>query len=49
MERGLFGRRFDFNRDGKMSAFERAAEYQFFYEFVMADEAEDALASAGHD
>ena len=29
MSKGLFGSMFDFNRDGNMSAFERAAEFAF--------------------
>ena len=34
MSRGFFGRMFDFNNDGKMDAFERAAEFQFFNEVI---------------
>ena len=49
MSKGLFGGLFDFNRDGKMNALERAAEFQFFHDVVMAAEAEDALAAAGLD
>ena len=43
---------FDFNHDGKMNAFERAAEFQFFNDVVMADEdstTDDVLAEAGLD
>ena len=32
--KGLFGDLFDFNHDGKMSAFERAAEMSFFHEMI---------------
>ena len=39
----------DFNGDGKMSAFESAAEFQFLHDVVMADEADDELSSAGLD
>ena len=49
MGSGIFGGMFDFNRDGKMNAFERAAEFQFLHDVVMADEAENALSSAGLD
>ncbi len=52
MGKGLFGGMFDFNHDGKMNAFERAAEFQFFNDVVMADEdstTDDVLAEAGLD
>ena len=49
MSKGIFSGLFDFNHDGKMNAFERAAEFQFLHDVVMADEADDALASAGLD
>lgn len=29
MSKGIFGNMFDFNRDGNMSCFERAAEFSF--------------------
>ena len=32
--KGLFGDLFDFNHDGKMSAFERAAEMSFLHEMI---------------
>jgi len=44
--RGLFGGRFDINRDGKLSIFERAAEFQFFTE-VMNKKEEDKIEAAG--
>lgn len=46
-KQGLFGGIFDFNNDGKMDAFEMAAECQFFHEVVMADD--DAITEAGLD
>ena len=51
MGKGIFGGLFDINNDGKLNAFERAAEYQFFNDVVMGDDsdAEDALAEAGLD
>ena len=49
MSKGLFGGLFDFDHDGKMNALERAAEFQFFNDVVMAAEDEDALAAAGLD
>ena len=41
MSRGIFGGLFDFNGDGKMSAFESAAELQFLHVVVLADEEGD--------
>lgn len=38
MDRGFSGGMFDFNSDGKMDAFERAAEYQFLNDVVFADD-----------
>lgn len=52
MGKGLFGGMFDFNHDGKMNAFERAAEFQFFNDIVVADEdstTDDVLEEAGLD
>ena len=37
--KGLFGDLFDFNHDGNMSAFERAAEMSFLHEMI-SDEKE---------
>lgn len=34
----LFGNVFDFNNDGQLDAFERAAECQFFNEVIMDDD-----------
>lgn len=36
--KGLFGNMFDFNRDGKLDAFEMAAEFQFFNDVIMGSE-----------
>ena len=42
MTGGIFGNMFDFNRDGELSAFERAAEFQFFHDVILAeDESEE--------
>lgn len=49
MGKGIFGGMFDFNGDGKMSAFELAAEFQFFHDVVMAEESDDELTAAGLD
>ena len=45
---GLFGRVFDFNRDGKMNAFERAAEFAFF-EDMMSDNQKTEFELSGLD
>ena len=37
MDTGIFGGLFDFNRDGKMDAFEKAAECGFLHEVLMAE------------
>ena len=49
MGKGILGGMFDFNGDGKMSAFEHAAEPQFLHPGVMADETDDELSAAGLD
>ena len=41
MKNGFTGGMFDFNRDGKMDAFERAAECQFLDEVVFSDDSSD--------
>ena len=38
---GLFGGMFDFNRDGKLNSFERAAEMVFLDELMAEADAED--------
>ena len=35
---GIFGGLFDFNNDGKMNAFERAAEFAFLDEMMQEEE-----------
>lgn len=35
---GIFGGLFDFNHDGKMNAFERAAEFAFLDEMMQEEE-----------
>ena len=47
MSRGIFGGLFDFNGDGKMSAFESAAELQFLHDVVLAALAVRAASSPG--
>lgn len=44
MSKGLFGSMFDFNRDGEMSIFERAAEFAFVSD-LMKEEAKAAEAA----
>ena len=44
---GIFGGLFDFNHDGKMDAFERAAEFAFLSE--MFDEEKTELELSGMD
>ena len=41
MKNGFAGGMFDLNRDGKMDAFERAAECQFLDEIVFSDDSSD--------
>lgn len=38
---GLFGDMFDFNHDGKLDSFEKAAEFMFFEEVIMKDSESD--------
>ena len=48
---GIFGDMFDFNRDGKLDAFERASEFAFIHN-VMENEKQskkDELENAGLD
>ena len=49
--KGLFGDLFDFNHDGKMSAFERAAEMSFLHEVISEEKEyeETELELAGLD
>lgn len=46
--RGLFGGMFDFDRDGELDAFERAAEFMFFEE-MMNEEEKTELELSGLD
>ena len=41
MSKGIFGSMFDFNRDGKLDAIERAAEFQFFNDVVLKERESD--------
>ena len=45
---GLFGDLFDFNRDGRLDSFERAAEFAAFMQIMDADK-NDELTAAGLD
>jgi len=38
MTKGIFGSMFDFNRDGEMSIFERAAEFAFLNDLLTEEE-----------
>ena len=49
MRRGIFGSVFDFDRDGKMSAMERAAEFYFIHNVLLTEERDKALEDAGLD
>jgi len=40
MGKGIFGGLFDFNRDGKISMFERAAEFAFLNDMLQKDTAD---------
>lgn len=41
MTKGVFGGMFDFDRDGEMSSFERAAEFQFLHDVILREEEEE--------
>ena len=47
MGKGIFGGMFDFDNDGKLDAFEHAAEFQFLNDVVMGQS--DSLSDAGLD
>lgn len=47
MEKGLFGNLFDFNRDGEMNVFERAAEFAFVEDLLEIEDKEVNGCSAG--
>lgn len=52
MTKGIFGGMFDFNRDGQMGVFERAAEFQFLNHLMAEaekEEAAEALEAEGLD
>ena len=42
MGKGIFGGLFDFNRDGKMSSFERAAEIGFLHHIMESEKKDTA-------
>lgn len=48
---GLFGGLFDFNKDGKMSTFEKAAEFATLAKIAedLSDDSESELENAGLD
>ena len=48
---GIFGDMFDFNRDGKLDAFERASEFAFIHNVMENEEQskKDELENAGLD
>ena len=45
---GIFGDLFDFNRDGKLDSFEKAAEFGAFMNMI-SDSQKDEIAAAGLD
>ena len=47
MGKGIFGGMFDFDSDGKLDAFEHAAEFQFLNDVVMGQS--DSPSDAGLD
>ena len=47
--KGLFGGLFDFNHDGNMSAFERAAEFSFLHETMNEEGERTELELSGLD
>lgn len=47
--KGLFGGLFDFNHDGNMSAFERAAEFSFLHEMMNEEGERTELELSGLD
>ena len=47
-DKGLFGGLFDFNGDGKMDSFEKAAEFGAFMQMIDSEKNEE-LTSAGLD
>lgn len=53
MDKGFFGGMFDFNRDGKLDSFERAADFAAFMELTSSTddetEAEDDSSSLSFD
>ena len=42
MQKGLFGGVFDFNRDGKLDAIERAAEFAFLNNMIEEENDDDS-------
>ena len=49
MGKGIFGGLFDFNRDGKMSAFERASEFAFLHHIMESEEKAKTQQSGSYD
>ena len=47
MSKGIFGGLFDFNKDGKMSAFERASEIGFLHHMMESEKAEGKATDTG--
>ena len=47
-DKGLFGGLFDFNGDGKLDSFEKAAEFGMFMQMIDSEK-NDELTSAGLD
>ncbi len=48
-DKGLFGGMFDFNNDGKMDSFEKAAEFSFFMNMMSETEKSDSDSSDDSD
>lgn len=41
MTKGIFVSMFDFNRDGELNSFERAAELQFLHDVILREDDEE--------
>ena len=49
MMNGFFGNMFDFNHDGKLAGFERAADFAMFTSLIEDEEAKTELEMSGLD
>ena len=49
MSKGIFGNLFDFNRDGKLDAIERAAEFHFLHDMLAQEDDSDETDDEDND